>query len=177
MFNTFPKIPRLYRDVVITEKLDGTNAQIIITEEGDVHAASRNRLISVGDDNFGFAKWVSDNHEELKKLGPGHHFGEWWGVGIQRGYGLSERRFSLFNTYRWNNPENRPSCCHVVPTLYQGSFAFSAIEDAMQELRYEGSKAVKGFNKPEGIIVYHSASNQMFKILLESDHLPKSLVA
>ena len=34
-------------------------------------------------------------------LVPGRHFGEWWGSGIQRGYGLDEKTFSLFNAYRW----------------------------------------------------------------------------
>jgi hypothetical protein len=45
-FQAFPKIPRLVRDCVITEKLDGTNASIIITEDGQIGAASRNRLIT-----------------------------------------------------------------------------------------------------------------------------------
>ena len=40
---TFNKIPRLSRDCVITEKLDGTNAQILITENKKLYAGSRNR--------------------------------------------------------------------------------------------------------------------------------------
>ena len=42
-FQTFNKIPRLSRDCVITEKLDGTNAQILITENKKLYAGSRNR--------------------------------------------------------------------------------------------------------------------------------------
>lgn len=34
-FEAFQKIPRLRRDCVITEKLDGTNAQVHITEGGE----------------------------------------------------------------------------------------------------------------------------------------------
>ena len=33
-FQPFPKIPRLSREIVITEKIDGTNAQILITDDG-----------------------------------------------------------------------------------------------------------------------------------------------
>jgi hypothetical protein len=79
---------------------------------------SRSRWITPDDDNFGFAAWVEANRDELLTLGPGRHFGEWWGSGIQRGYGLpkGEKRFSLFNVSRWG--ESRPACCHVVPVLY-----------------------------------------------------------
>lgn len=83
---------------------------------------------------------------ELRKLGEGRHFGEWWGKGIQRGYGLEERRFSLFNTARWHggNP-NLPDCCHVVPMLYMGPFAEDMIGDQMATLRVQGSMAAPGF--------------------------------
>src|ERR1035437_8585597 len=64
----FPKIARLNRDIVITEKIDGTNAAIGIvelpqSEEGsvmyEVYAQSRNRIITPGKgDHAGFAAWV-----------------------------------------------------------------------------------------------------------------------
>lgn len=120
-FVPFPKIPRLKRGCIITEKIDGTNAQVVIGEDGSVRAGSRTRWITPDNDNFGFASWVKQHEEELRELGPGQHFGEWWGVGIQRGYGLSERRFSLFNATRWK--DECPSCCHVVPVLYEGDFS------------------------------------------------------
>src|SRR4051812_25155287 len=102
-FEAFPKIHRLQGPVIVTEKIDGTNGQIIITEANEVVAASRTRLITLQKDNHGFARWV-DTHKEtlLRLLGPGRHYGEWWGNGIQRGYGLKAKRFSLFNTSRWN---------------------------------------------------------------------------
>ncbi len=100
-FEPFPKIGRLTRECVITEKLDGTNAQVIITEDGRIAAGSRTRLITPAGDNMGFARWVQEHAEELiTGLGPGRHFGEWWGQKIQRAYGLTEKRFSLFNTTR-----------------------------------------------------------------------------
>lgn len=103
-FKPFPKIARLNRECVITEKIDGTNGCVIVTPEGEVHAQSRNRVLGADTDPFGFALWVERNRDALRDLlGPGYHFGEWWGQGIQRGYGLSERRFSLFNVARWGD--------------------------------------------------------------------------
>lgn len=84
-FEGFPKTSRYSRGCIITEKLDGTNAQVFVTDDGRLYAGSRNRWITPEDDNYGFAKWVRANAEELKLLGPGRHFGEWWGNGIQRG--------------------------------------------------------------------------------------------
>lgn len=174
-FEAFPKIARLNRDCIVTEKLDGTNAQVIVGEDGQVAAASRSRLITPEDDNFGFAKWVKDNAEELRELGPGRHFGEWWGLGIQRGYGLHRRVFSLFNVSKWLHV--RPACCDVVPALYVGPFRTSLIDGLVAGMRLSGSVAAPGFLKPEGVIVWHEAARTMFKVTLEKDEQPKGIAA
>lgn len=176
----FPKIPRLNREVIVSEKIDGTNAQVFIAEDGvTMLAGSRTRWITPEADNFGFAAWVRDNHDELLKLGPGRHFGEWWGSGIQRGYGLpkGERRFSLFNVSRWSDDAGRPACCHVVPTLMRGQFTTISVGLCVEELRDGGSRAAPGFAKPEGVIVFHTAANAGFKVTLEKDEEPKSATA
>lgn len=175
-FKSFSKIPRLSRDMVITEKIDGSNAQIYISESGLVRAGSRTRWISPGKqtDNFGFAGWVEANKEELMKLGPGRHFGEWWGVGIQRGYDLTERKFSLFHTH---GIAELPSCVGVVPVLYQGPFDTVMISKTLEELFISGSKAAPGFMDPEGVVVFHEASGQLFKKTCQNDEKPKSLEA
>lgn len=175
-FVPFPKIPRLRREVVITEKIDGTNAAVRITEDGRVFAQSRKRFITPEADNFGFATWVYLNAPSLQRLGPGIHFGEWWGQGIQRGYGLDEKRFSLFNTGRWND-ENTPECVSVVPVLGYGSFDSEFIDGTLEGLRKSGSIAAPGFMRPEGIVVYHLASGHTYKVLLENDSQPKGLAA
>jgi hypothetical protein len=172
-FEPFPKIPRLNRSCVISEKIDGTNAQIIISEDGSIVAASRSRLITPEDDNFGFAKWVRDNADELIGLGVGRHFGEWWGAGIQRRYGQDRKRFSLFNAARWS--EARPSCCDIVPVLYAGLFSTEAVEGCIRQLRESGSVAAPGFMNPEGVIVWHDAARVGFKVTLERDQEPKSI--
>ena len=189
-FREFSKIPRLTRECVVTEKIDGTNASVFIGEDGEFLTGSRTRWITPSDDNFGFSKWAHDHKDELLMLGPGHHFGEWWGVGIQRNYGLSERRFSLFNVSRWFNlhqtigmraPQFQespvpfaPSCCHVVPVLYSGVFHTNEIEAVLTGLRCNGSLAAPGFANPEGIVVYHVAGGHYYKKTCEHDDEPKN---
>lgn len=174
-FMGFRKIPRLTRDCVVSEKLDGTNGVIFIGDDGEFLVGSRTRWITPTSDNHGFAKWAYTNKEELLKLGPGTHFGEWMGQGIQRSYGLTEKRFYLFNTARWSNDSIRPACCHVVPILYQGTFDTVAIQACVHVLRRDGSVAVPGFMKPEGVVVFHVAGNLMFKKTIENDEQPKGI--
>lgn len=172
-FEEFPKIPRLKRDIIITEKIDGTNAQVFIAEDGTMRFGSRSRWITPEDDNYGFARWATEHADGLRELGPGRHFGEWWGAGIQRRYGLTEKRFSLFNAGRWT-AETVPSCCHVVPILYQGKFNTDSVEMTLAALRENGSAAAPGFMRPEGVIVYVAAARSYFKVTLEKDDEPKS---
>lgn len=225
-FEEFKKIPRLNRDIIITEKIDGTNGQVLIVPAGVmpvdrpradlllaavrigeqlshqaplfedivdathlVYAGSRNRWVSPGKDNFGFAGWVQANAVALcTVLGYGRHYGEWWGPGINRGYGLAEKRFSLFNASKWGwlaDPGARaarpeiPLQLGVVPTLYTGpwftdvTYSDWAPFDAMNALRANGSVASPGFMRPEGIVVFHVASGTLFKATLENDEKPK----
>ncbi len=187
LFEAYPKTPRLFRDVVISEKIDGTNACVMVVPSvevgaGDVlsvaqvdgyhlFAGSRSRWITPGKttDNYGFAQWVQSNAEELVKLGPGRHYGEWWGAGIQRGYPIGEKRFSLFNVDKWQDDALRPKCCHVVPVLYRGEFRTDFVEFYREKLRVVGSYAAPGYMKPEGLIVFHTAAQRCFKVLLEND--------
>lgn len=172
-FIEFPKIARYSRDVIVTEKIDGTNSQIMITDDGQFFTGSRNRWITPDNDNFGFSRWAHEHKAELMALGVGRHFGEWWGSGIQRGYGLKkgEKRFSLFNTSRWEL--NHPECCSVVPILYQGVFDKCDIEEIMWQLKLNGSYASPGFMNPEGIVIFHTKANIGFKKTFEKDNSGK----
>ena len=215
-FVEFPKMARLSREVIITEKIDGTNACICIAKgslvthpEAIAHrfhggtdyvmlAGSRTRWITPTDDNFGFAAWAARNSDALWSLGEGTHFGEWWGSGIQRGYGLpkGEKRFSLFNVSRWvlagQTPGVRskvwdntaktwketmqdvlPECCGLVPVLYRGEFVQAAWDNSLLALATAGSVAAPGFMKPEGVVVFHTAAQVGFKKTIEKDESPK----
>lgn len=179
IFKAWPKIPRVEnKKEFYTEKIDGTNACIVISfEDGDipplakfitevgllnVWMQSRNRLITSEDDNFGFAKWVAANLHDLIQLGEGYHYGEWWGQGVGRTYDMKEKVFSLFNTKRWgpHNP-NTPQCCRVVPTIHANS-----LEEARQQLIEGGSLAAPGFMNVEGVIVYEYNTDSYWKSII-----------
>lgn len=197
-FRRWAKISRLNREVTITEKIDGSNGAVGIEEfwpgidaglpEGAgtlvhcykgkyvVYAQSRSRIITPAMDNYGFAAWVRDNALNLvNDLGPGLHFGEWWGFGINRGYGVPKgvRYFSLFNTSRWDADRARafrtPSL-DVVPVIATASsLATPEIDQALDDLRSGGSYAAHGFMNPEGVVIFHKASQGLYKVTLVND--------
>lgn len=168
-FREWPSISRLSREMIITEKLDGTNAQVMVAPGGTVYAGSRTRWITPEDDNYGFARWVRDHEDELRTgLGIGTHYGEWWGSGIQRKYTTEEKRFSLFNVRRWTT-DVIPACCHIVPTLYRGTFDTNVIDNVLTDLANTGSIASPRFMNPEGIVIYHVASKTLFKKTLDKN--------
>jgi hypothetical protein len=212
-FVAWPKIPRLKKGMVVTEKIDGTNAAVIVEELIDVTeldrfadrdapdrctvsptgtsdkyaaklvpvgdkaylvgAQSRNRLITPEVDNAGFARWAFENAEELVKLlGVGHHYGEWWGSGIQRGYGLTngQKKFSLFNIHRYHEAINvwgtpLDDVIGLVPHLYSGDFSIDKVDEILTDLFNNGSYAVPGraYKNPEGVVIYHSGAGTTWK--------------
>jgi len=173
-FLEFPKLARLHRECLITEKIDGTNACVVVDEAGQVAAQSRNRLLIHESDPYGFALWVERHKDTLRDvLGSGHHFGEWWGSGIQRKYGLVDghKRFSLFNVVRWAETSFSAlgGVVATVPLLYRGPFTTDAAHAATAGLVEGGSRAAPGFMKPEGIVVFHIAGNVGFKATIERD--------
>lgn len=178
-FKGFHKIPRYSRECIITEKIDGTNGVIYIDENNNIYAGSKNRWLwgstqnEVHNDNHGFAKWVKENKEELLKLGKGYHYGEWWGKGIQRTYGLKENRFSLFNVSKWYDNLERPKCCEVVPILFRGLFTTENIETTLKYLIETGSVAVPGYDNPEGVVIFHIKSGHLYKKTIKNDEQAK----
>lgn len=216
-FEGWPKTPRLSAGgVTITEKIDGTNACVIILPyDGDdlstdkclslggvqfviqfgqqerawiVGAQSRKRLIFPGQDNAGFAGWVQSNAYALVDLlGPGRHFGEWWGQGIQRRYGMTHKVFSLFNTHKWGKvaaersdwtDSARSINMTMVPTMYVGKFSDRVIEESLFVLRQTGSMAAAEWGqngqRAEGIIIRHRDLGGNLKAFVENDDVPKT---
>jgi hypothetical protein len=195
-FPKFKPIPRLHREVTLTEKIDGTNGLIDIQWADDpdytpthdvvmyvkwedrnyaIAAGSRSRWIWPGMDNHGFAGWVFANADALvSTLGVGTHYGEWWGSGIQRGYGLQkgEKRFSLFNSGRWTSDMlTAVPGLGVVPILAtgNGSELNLLVQQALTDLQMHGSWVAPGFMRPEGVVAYHKAANSFFKVTCEKD--------
>jgi hypothetical protein len=157
-FKEWPKIPRWSNEqFIITEKIDGTNGCIIITEHGDIFAQSRSRMLTEGkDDKFGFCAWVNGNKGQLMQLGEGYHYGEWYGSGIQRRYGLKEKRFAMFNIWHQNIPE----CVEQVPLLGNN------FDEAVRHLNLNGSVAVPGWDTSEGIVILSSLTKVRYKHII-----------
>lgn len=204
-FKAWPKTPRLFREIIITEKIDGTNSAVIIQEieeydepselrlaalerDGkyyEVAAQSRNRLITPGKatDNYGFAGWVQKNAEELFDiLGPGRHYGEWWGKGIQKRYQNAHpglRGFALFNTEKHKDlhvwlPGDGDIDVLVEPVhvLYQGPYSESAIRGTLEQLKKYGSWT-SPLDPAEGIVIFHTQSRQTYKVTLDGNDAGK----
>lgn len=153
-FREWPKIPRgQNEEITITEKIDGTNACVVIGDDGKfLGCQSRNKIITPNSDNMGFATWAEKNKIELEKLGPGYHYGEWAGPGIQQNkHKLETKKFFLFNSQRWSNNTDRPSCCDVVPVLFEGEYKYDVPQLIMGLLMNEAKKMNY---EPEGIVIW-----------------------
>lgn len=178
MFQPWPKIKRLDTNIVtITEKIDGTNACVIIEDGELVGVQSRQRLLNhlyPGDDNFGFSKWAFKNRKELITLGNGYHYGEWAGPGIQKNpHLLEEKTFFLFDPRFHSDFENNPDhpakpIVSVVPVFYTGWYNPETVVDIL--IRLENNEVGVGVGKkanPEGIILYFHAFKQRLKKHIE----------
>jgi len=178
-FVPYPKIRGFTElKMSITQKIHGTNAQIQVFEytstDGVSHepkiglkAGSRNRWLSLDDDNYGFAAWVEANKEELLQfLTLGTHFGEWAGPGINSSEGLAEKTFILFDYYRYDVTK-LPKNVRVVPVLYSGTLNMEMIEIVAENLKKNGSVLVPGYMKPEGIVI--SIAGQKFKKVFDPE--------
>lgn len=106
----YHNVPLPTVDFCGTVKLHGTNAAVVISQDGTWHCQSRERIITPQDDNAGFAAWVYSNktywdraaatlstvilsNEETIQV-----YGEWCGGNIQKNVGLSylSKMFVIF---------------------------------------------------------------------------------
>lgn len=173
-FKSFPDVKQIGKAAItITQKLHGTNAQIVVFPvydmDGttllryDVQAGSRNRWLTPDDDNFGFAKYVEENKQSIiELLGEGTWFGEWAGPGINSSEGLKEKTFAIFNIARIEGKPLPPRMVGV-PLLYKGAFSSEAIDAAYNDLKTNGSKLVPGYMSPEGVVVHLLGTDLRFK--------------
>jgi hypothetical protein len=164
-FKPWPKIKRYEGNwVAITEKIDGTNACIIIKGGVVIGCQSRNKLITPQDDNMGFANWVESNKEKLSTLGDGYHYGEWAGPGIQSNpHKLEKKTFFLFNVKRWSK-ENIPDVCEVVPVLYSGDLYPHTVAQVMADL----ALSAENLYIPEGVIIYYESTGSYNKVTFKN---------
>lgn len=182
-FAKWPSIQRLSSEICwITEKIDGTNGVIYVPDTPDqpVLAGSRERWLTnedgsppqKGKDNFGFGEWVKDRSDRLRHLGPGYHYGEFHGAGIQRKYDLKDKRWASFEY--WRSDIDIHDVC-VVPVLYTGEPTINVIDKWVDFLKVNGSMLYPGFMKPEGVVItFKEMRAAKFKRLCENDKIHKS---
>lgn len=86
-----------------TVKVHGTNASVVIAPDGSQYPQSKNNVLTLKEDNCGFANWHKDKIDvfaRFKELivsdfGINDHesiviYGEWAGKGVQKGVAISE---------------------------------------------------------------------------------------
>jgi hypothetical protein len=202
-FKSWGSTTRENKNKTITEKIDGTNACLVI-KDGEVKAQSRKRMITPDDDNYGFAKWVYDNAGVLMDtLGYGYHFGEWYGEGIQKNpLGIEGKRFALFHPTKYTEANGYNLAMvdglETVPLLHHGQCDVWTIPNIMDNLGIYGSKVVGAKREkvhtgiigmddmefvyekaaePEGIIIWNNETRTRTKMLLKDDAFHKWEVA
>jgi RNA ligase len=124
-------LPIMKRDAVLptlpfkgTVKLHGTNASIIFSNDSDIVFQSKNRQLSINNDNSGFMNHMLGDNVGVKKLTELHQkmtqallpnkyekiavFGEWCGEGIMKGVAINQlpRMFVIFDVYGINGDES-----------------------------------------------------------------------
>lgn len=185
-FSPWPKTKHIDKcmSVIVTEKIDGTNACIVFEEDGTMFVQSRNRIITPAMDNAGFARWAERNKRDLFYIfGPGRHYGEWWGHKIGRTYDMSYNVFSVFNNGRFykteaNSNDSMSTRAYemglgeevsAVPLVYSGSYGTQEMEDAINNLRTGASMAANEFGveytKPEGVCIYFREFDKVAKLV------------
>lgn len=140
-----------------TVKLHGTNAGVSFNEIEGIWAQSRENIITVDKDNFGFAKFVEENkdiflnllHKAASVFDLENNtitiFGEWAGGNIQKGVGISnlEKSFFIFGAVLtpFDN-ENEP--------LWLNHFDLKAIDNKIFNINdFETYSIDINFNMPQ----------------------------
>lgn len=175
-FIKFKEIENIRKfNVTVTQKLHGTNASIFIfrneeTNELDLRTGKRTSFCTPELDNAGFANFVYANKAEIiDKLGEGSHYGEWVGPGVNSSEGLvGEKRFVLFDVLKFQDKQ-LPNRVDVVPLLYSGRYSDEKIIEIMDNLKTNGSKYVKGFMRPEGVVIHILGTNIRFKNVFSAE--------
>jgi len=143
-----------------TVKLHGSNAGVTISKDGIIYAQSRSNIITVGNDNAGFAFFVESKieafasfFEQLNFDGYDYItiFGEWCGGNIQKGVAINglPKMFVIFDIkYSYENIEKGNN-------IYLGNDYVKLFRDSENNIfniyDFPTYKIEVDFNKPEEI--------------------------
>lgn len=156
--------------IVVTEKIDCSNASFTLDEQGDLQVFSRNVLLDDSNSLNGFYQWVHENIETKHLMANHVYFGEWLGNPHKVQYAGHEKQFFLFDVYSNNvelylpftlvEDEARILKINLVPVFYRGEFiSFEHLEGFVGMTALGGK--IGDHDSGEGIVV-KNFSNQGF---------------
>lgn len=163
--------------IVITEKIDCSNASFTLDENGELQVFSRNVQLDESNNLNGFFQWVHENIK-IDEIIPDYiYFGEWLGTPHKVSYLGYEKQFFLFDVYsksdsiylpfRAVKSEARWVGLNLVPVFYEGEFvSFEHLES------YVGKTALNGkigeLSSGEGIVVKNYDKQGFAKMVTEA---------
>ena len=203
-FPSIERLENIY--CVISEKVDGTNGLIEINEvfpvgepkEIQIRFGSRNRYITFNNDNADFANFFRHYEARFKDVAadiilkelevsgetltecqeqyPLRIYGEWFGSGIQRGYGLKDKFFMPFSTFYAEKLIEYQVPNIVKPNImYTGKFNKLTADMCMNTLAIHGSGIIKDYKRPEGIVIHFPKYNFRLKQTFEGSKWEQSI--
>lgn len=200
-FSSIERLENIY--CVISEKIDGTNGLIQIDYKYDwngqryddhlVQFGSRNRYITTTDDNAGFANYFTPHiasictlaeslinygdNDNPKQDWPIYIYGEWFGKGIQRGYGLDEKYFMPFSSFYAEHMIKAGIPNIMMPNImYTGKFSLEVVDNCMNRLTSGGFHTlITNYDYPEGVVIYFPKYNFRLKQTFEGSKWERNI--
>lgn len=152
-------------------KLHGTNAGIRINADGTVFAQSRSTIITVENDNAGFAKWVDDNREFFADNAEASDiviYGEWAGPGVQKNTAVNMIEKRMFF----------PFACYFIDDDYMdiGSYEFAITSHPdIHQIPWETDLITVDFNDVEDLVTVTNKMNEMIENIEGEDPFIKKV--
>lgn len=154
-------------------KLDGTNGAVQILD-GGVAAQSRTQILSEGNDNLGFHRWVMSAQDFFKQVAPGVIlFGEWCGRGIQKRTSISKIDRKIFTIFAALVESDRGPVWEVRPEKIEALLPEPRHPDVFV-LPWTGDEVVLDFGDRENLREGAETLNKMVEAVELEDPWVKS---
>ncbi|WP_407708507.1 RNA ligase family protein [Bacillus altitudinis] len=163
--------------IIITEKIDCSNASFTLDEKGELQAFSRNVQLDEQNNLNGFYQWVHENINPNDLASEYIYFGEWLGTPHKVHYPQYEKQFFLFDV--WDKEFNRYvpfwevgwEATHLqlnlVPVFYDGAFiSYEHIESFVGKTALGGK--IGDVKSGEGIVVKNYKNQGFAKMVCEA---------
>jgi hypothetical protein len=183
-FDPFAPMPTLTFEGSV--KAHGTNASVAceFPKYNEFWAQSRERILTIDDDNYGWAKYAQQHKETFINLltSAAHHkvdynlthysiFGEWCGQGVQKGVGISNvpKMFIIFGIVAWSagkNEDEDVQRVYFTPTEFKHTIAYA--------------KEIAGFNTeawPENLFTIYDFQTYTMDINFNEPELAQNKLA